>query len=157
VVYQYWIPAFTLWNFGLTQTFATTPGQTYELSFAYADNYVTGTVHAASVSVFDSSGDLLGPTTISHYTSVAGDLNWTVFTANQATASLDFKSLDGFSYGGILLDGVSINAVPEPSSILLIGIGATGLIRYLRPRKAQPWTLHITLRGRQRSPFDPRS
>jgi PEP-CTERM motif len=91
--------------------------------------------------VFDSSGDLLGPTTISHYTSVAGDLNWTVFngvfTANQAIASLDFKSLDGFSYGGILLDGVSINAVPEPAGIILIGIGASSLLGYLLFRKAR--------------------
>jgi hypothetical protein len=121
----------------LTQSFKTTPGATYELSFAYANNYFAGPpVASASVSVFDGFGTLLGPTTILHGSSHAGDLNWTVFTgdfiASAAMASVDFRSLDGRAFGGILLDAVSIRSVPEPSGFLLMSIGGSGLIMCIK-------------------------
>lgn len=115
----------------ITQTFATTPGQLYALTFAYSDNYFAPSAVSASVRVFDGSGDLLGPTTIVHDTAANGNLDWRVFSgtflALGSSASLEFQSLTGGD-AGILLDGISITPVPEPSSLVLGLLGAAGAI-----------------------------
>ena len=61
----------------IAQTFATTPGVTYLLSFAYANNYDPATSLTALVTVTNSSGTLLS-TNVTHSTSVSGNLNWDV-------------------------------------------------------------------------------
>ncbi len=113
----------------LTQAFATTPGLLYAVTFAYANNYVNQPGGAsATVRLFDGLGDRLNQT-VSHSSSVSGDLDWTVFdgqfTALQTTTSIEFTSLSGAgSQGGILLDGVSVEIVPEPASAALLLLGA---------------------------------
>src|ERR1019366_5155861 len=75
----------------IAQTFATTPGTIYRLSFAYANNYNPPTSLTASVTVADGSGTLL-TTIVTHSSSVSGNLNWSVFnqtfTANRSSATL---------------------------------------------------------------------
>lgn len=98
----------------ITQTFATTPGALYTLTFAYANNYYDSlTTASATVRLFDSSGDRLKQT-ISHGDSVAGDYHWAVFneqfTALESTTRLQFTSTsdtDGH-VGGIMLDAVQV-------------------------------------------------
>jgi choice-of-anchor C domain-containing protein len=117
----------------ILQSFVTTPGASYELSFAYANNPVRGTVPAsATVSVFNSnnSENLITPFTITHSTSSNGDPDWIVslvqFVAQGDQTTLSFTSNDPFgSVGGIALDAVTVtvNAVPEPSSWVLAGVG----------------------------------
>jgi formylglycine-generating enzyme required for sulfatase activity len=101
----------------ITQSFPTTPGQEYELSFAYANNYPDQRRAAASVRIFDRSGDRLGPVTIGHDTSVRGQLDWSPFTARfvagEQITSLEFDSKSTAGNGGILLDAVSVTAVPR--------------------------------------------
>jgi hypothetical protein len=110
----------------VSQTFPTTAGQLYLVTFAYANNFQAsvspGT--AAAVRAFDSSGNLLGPLEITHSSSMAGNLNWDFFSAtfmpNASSATLEFDSLSAAgSNGGILIDGVEVRAVAEPSCSIL--------------------------------------
>lgn len=111
----------------VTQPFATTPGLSYTISFAYANNYINQPSASATVRLFDGLGNRLNQT-ITHSTSQAGNLDWTVFggqfTAVQSTTNLEFSSLSGAGIaGGIFLDAVQI--VPEPASAVLLLFGAT--------------------------------
>jgi hypothetical protein len=131
----------------LTQAFATTPGSVYTLTFAYANNYYNSSTPAsARVRLFDSLGDRLNQT-ITHATSVAGDLVWTVFTAQftalQDTTSLEFTSLTDAngSSGGILLDAVQvfegaleIDSITRPGnvSVLMEGRGFANAVHRIQ-------------------------
>ena len=114
----------------LTQAFATTPGQLYDVTFAYANNYVNQPGGAfASVRLFDGLGDRLTDT-ITHSGSSSGSLNWILFsgqfTAVQSTTSFEITSLSQpGSQGGILLDAVAVQNAPEPASAALLLLGAT--------------------------------
>lgn len=117
----------------VTQSFATTPGLSYTLNFAYANNYINQPSASATVRLFDLGGVRLTQT-ITHSTSLSGNLNWTVFggsfTAVQSTTNLEFSSLSSGplpgSGGGIFLDAIQI--VPEPASAVLLLLGAAGCL-----------------------------
>ena len=95
----------------LTQTLRTSPGSVYMVTLAYANNYVNQASASATVRVFDAMGDLLNQT-ITHSTSVSGNLHWTLFrqqfTARKRMASFQITSLSGGGQGGILVDAVSV-------------------------------------------------
>lgn len=130
----------------LAQTFATTPGTPYTVSFAYANNYVwtnpaspaLATVHVATT----SGTDLIPPVTLSHGTSTAANLDWTVdtfsFTPTTTTTALRFISNSPATpLGGLLLDGASVTAVPEPNTIAaLASLAASGLLARRRTTRA---------------------
>lgn len=109
---------------GLQQTFNTTPGSMYRLSFEYANNWVNGPGTAQV--------DLIGQTTlfsstISHSNSTGSNMNWinysTNFIANSNSTTLRFTALTKTYDGGIVIDNVSVvQPVPEPSSFVLLGI-----------------------------------
>lgn len=125
----------------LTQAFTTTPGLIYAVTLAYANNYVNTASASATVRLFDGLGDRLNQT-ITHTSSLSGNLNWTVFngqfTALQSTTSLEVSSLSaGGSQGGILLDGVDVQIVPEPASAALLLLGATLCFRRRRTFTAE--------------------
>ncbi|MBA4107238.1 MAG: hypothetical protein C0485_15950 [Pirellula sp.] len=113
----------------ITQTFATTPATQYTLTFDYANNYTTPGTAQALVQVADGANTYLSDV-ISHSTSVSGNLDWTsypsfTFTAQQASTTLSFMSMSGGVFGGIMLDKIEVNAVPEPASMGLMGLAAT--------------------------------
>ena len=100
------------------QTFATQPGDTYALSFEYANNpyiHFAGTP-SASVSVVDTSTSdvLVTSLTISHGSATSANYDWTgsapvPFKAAGPSTTLSFKSLDPQnSDSGIFLDHVSV-------------------------------------------------
>jgi hypothetical protein len=111
---------------GLSQTFATVPGQTYAVSFWLSDD-VGGnplSVTFGSTSLFNGSTPALG----------AGNyeqLNFNVVATSSST-SLAFTSQwksSGGGYGAVI-DDVAVSAVPEPSTFALLGAGAFGLAAY---------------------------
>ncbi len=120
----------------LYQDFATVLGQNYSLTFAYADNPLEGGVSTADVTVTDlvSTGTLLADS-VAHSTSTNTPLNgdWIVysgsFTATGTSTRLLFASTSASDSpsGGILLDDVIVLPIPEPSTLLLAGLGLLSL------------------------------
>lgn len=110
---------------GIKQTFATTPGQQYTLSFEYGNN-PRWPLASALVTVTSGLNTLLSQS-ISHGTATTTDYDWTAFSmtfvATGASADLAFTETSGGNNGGIFLDAASINPtpVPEPSSLILFG------------------------------------
>lgn len=135
----------------LSQTFATTPGVSYTLDFAYSNNFAFTNMSdpaTAVVTVTDTGigNDLITPLTISHGTGGPGDQDWTVesltFAATGSNTTLTFTSTRFTTpLGGILLDGVSVvgpAAVPAPGGLALVGVGllAAGVRRTWRRVRA---------------------
>jgi len=125
------------------QSFATVPGESYLLSFRYANNtgvsFATGRVEILGMGGNDLINDLL-----THAGSTPADMNYLLysqtFTANSATTTLRFTHLGSSvpDFGGLALDDVraaSTGVVPEPSSLTLASLGTLGLIGYARRRR----------------------
>ena len=128
---------------GIAQTFATTPGQAYRLSFAYSNN-PGGSANPARmlVDITDgSSNTILFSSNFVHGGAQAGNLDWThfstVFIADGTSNTIRFTEIDGASgccNGGVLLDAVGISAVPEPSTwaMMILGLMGVGFMAYRR-------------------------
>ena len=120
----------------IAQSFATKPGTLYALSFAYANNPFQNESSdsgnpSATVKLLDTATtDQLATLSISHDTSTANDYNWTLsapllFVATGTSSTLIFASNDAASSDeGVFLDAVTVAAVPEPSSLSMLLIGA---------------------------------
>lgn len=141
------VQALDLVGFGaagaVSQSFATTAGQTYRLSFAYGNNPVSTGSASADVRVLDGATSLLSAS-ITHTTSTLADFHWDLFDATfigtGGTVNLSFVNTVGGSNGGILLDAIAVDAVTTPppgvplpgtavlaaSGLLVIGCGAVG-------------------------------
>lgn len=155
----------------ITQSFTTTPGIEYVLTFAYANNPLgpggppppgcggsCATVPAtATVSVVNSGTgtQVVSPFLITHGDSTATNPNWTAsgamsFVAEGTTTTLSFVSDDpSSSDGGIFLDGISVTeatpTVPEPSSLVLEGIGFIAVMGLLRRRLSRNRALVVSI------------
>jgi hypothetical protein len=130
----------------VSQSFATTIGQKYQLTFAYSDNpgsgFTSQSAAQAAVFVLGAGNSSLLSTTIAHDNAVGGNLNWTLysgsFIANSESTTLNFNTLFGQNNGGIMLDAVAVSAVPELSTwaMMLIGFAGVGFVAYRRSKKA---------------------
>lgn len=121
----------------LYQDFGTASGQTYSLTFAYADNPLEGGISSADVVVTDlTNSTTLLSIGVTHSTSANPSFgDWTIFTgsftAGSTSTRLRFNSTS--ASGGILLDDVVVQ-VPKPSSLLLACVGIFGLATFYRRR-----------------------
>lgn len=108
---------------GLQQSFNTTPGQIYHLSFEYANNPLNGGGTARIDLIGQST---LFSDTIAHSNSGNPNMNWVNysadFVADSNSTALRFTALTQTNQGGVVLDSVSVvQAVPEPASVILAG------------------------------------
>lgn len=138
---------------GVAQDFATVAGQAYKIRFAMAGN-PGGFDDKRMAVLWDGVqiADLVFEFDASHS---VDNMGWTYFeltaVATDTSTSLAFHSLTGAMNGtlgfqpfyGPALDDVSVtlapDAVPEPTSLALMGIGAVGL------------ALRARIRGRRKS------
>lgn len=133
-------------NAGITQGFPTDVGQTYRLSFLYADNPLQGGDKTMDFAVQEGiSLAFLLQGTVSHGTSTNGppaasngNLFEGTFVATSSFTRLSFLNTTpgGGNSAGILLDAVSVTAVPEPASVAIALCGAVALFgsRVIRRR-----------------------
>lgn len=115
------------------QTFATTVGTVYQLSFAYANN-PDFTPASANVAVMGLTTLLAA--SITHADSTRTTAGWTIytgnFTADSANATLSFTDTSHNQNAGVYLDAVSVQAlataVPEPATwaMMIAGFGLIG-------------------------------
>lgn len=124
---------------GIAQSFATTSGATYNLSFYYANNPYPSGVDSAVVTV-TGAGSLLS-SGFTHTTSTPSNMDWVhftgSFTANSSLTTLAFNETAGGGNAGVFLDNVSVTGgVPEPTTwaMMLVGFGGLGVA--LRRRRA---------------------
>jgi choice-of-anchor C domain-containing protein len=116
----------------IQQTFATTPGVPYNLRFWYANNADASALTRTANVLVTGAGTLLNQN-ISHTGSTRANMNYTLFSAefiaDSASTTLRFTSTDeSTSPFGVVLDAVSVEAVPEPSTFVLCGLGVLGLL-----------------------------
>jgi choice-of-anchor C domain-containing protein len=130
---------------GIAQTFATTPGTSYLVTFDLAGNPFSGpTIKPLLVLAAGQQAnftfDITGKS--------AGSMGWLpetwTFIANSSSTTLEFRSLTvspltGF---GPALDNVSVDSisvtppnVPEPAPFLLLGFGLIALSAWARRRR----------------------
>lgn len=132
----------------LSQSFATTPGATYALSFQYSHNPNAGnTSSSALVEVMGAS--TLFSQVVTHDTpnSLAA-MEWLLFqssfVANSVSATISFagqkggmasalERAQGFGLDDVSVSAASVSAVPLPASALLL-LGAVGALGALRRR-----------------------
>jgi hypothetical protein len=98
----------------IEQSFATIPGQVYQLLFDYANNPDRPARTATATVTVTGAGTLLSQG-IAHVGSRPGNMKYTrflgTFVANSVTTTLRFASTTPWAYG-IILDAVSVMAVP---------------------------------------------
>jgi choice-of-anchor C domain-containing protein len=121
----------------ISQSFATTSGATYNLSFEYANNpYGSG----ARMDALVTGTSALLDTHVVHNTSTIPTMDYRLFSQNfiadSATTTLQFSALSNSGYG-IALDAVSVNTVPLPAAawLLLSGLGGLGFV--MRRRRGE--------------------
>mgnify|MGYP003951819459 CR=1 FL=1 len=118
----------------ISQEFPTSPGQQYDLEFDYG---VYGSPVAQSMQVSVVGQSTVLDVVVSHTSNIGHTTpdaihSWQtqtfVFTADSALSTLRFfdVSTSGLSTDSAL-DRISIAAVPEPSTALLIGLGLSAL------------------------------
>ncbi|HEY4083359.1 MAG TPA: PEP-CTERM sorting domain-containing protein [Burkholderiaceae bacterium] len=121
-------------NSSMSQSFSTTVGQSYLLSFVYEQraNNKGADSDGMSWSAGNMSDVAFGQDTITDWTSVNAS-----FVATDTTTTLTFKALGTSDSIGTSLDAVSVvSAVPEPASyqLALLGLVACAVALRRRPR-----------------------
>jgi hypothetical protein len=123
---------------GIKQAVTTTAGLNYILTFWVGHQYSVAEgyeLHPSSIALY-VDGALVGP--YNNAGNTLEDITWTQFSysfqaaSDQAVVAFLNNTDYGNNFAG--LDNVTLAAVPEPSSLLLLGAGMTLLASRLRKR-----------------------
>lgn len=111
----------------LSQAFATTIGQQYQLEFFYSHN--PGSKSSSGSASIVGGGELFSTGVLTHDISNSHeDMEWLpysgTFVANSDSSTLTFAGVFDNGVAGWAVDNVSVMAVPEPTSLAIFGIGA---------------------------------
>lgn len=130
-------------DLGIRQALATQAGVEYELSFFIGRVTMVGGpawpyISASTVNLSIDGGPLMAFT---NSDITEGYVNWKRFTysfvATGASTSIAFYNGTDGDNGAILLDAVSMTAVPEPSSAVLATLAAVGPLVLAARRRVQ--------------------
>jgi hypothetical protein len=122
----------------VAQSFSTVPGQLYAFTGWIAHHPGIGDSTAIADVYIDDVwiGDLSHSGTFSEWRPFEHQ-----FTATSATTELKLQDVTFlYDFGGLFLDNLAINAVPEPSSLALTGIGMAVVVFFVRRRAATALT-----------------
>ena len=123
---------------GIKQSVATVPGKDYTLTFwlGHQFGFAPGYTEGPGALEFYIDGQLMD--SIANSENAFQDVAWTryshTFTANESETVIAFLNDTpvGNNYSG--LDNVSLSAVPEPSSLVLLCAGIASLAAFARKR-----------------------
>jgi hypothetical protein len=123
----------------IEQKFSTIAGQKYTLSFYYSNN--PGGSPNLDEALVKLTGGISFSDTVAHYGATSEDLKW-VYYSETFTADITGDTYLSFAQdpvnqccnGGILLDSVSVSAIPEPSTwaMMILGFLGVGFMAYRR-------------------------
>ncbi|HPS52873.1 MAG TPA: DUF642 domain-containing protein [Phycisphaerae bacterium] len=130
-------------NGSLMQNITTVVGQEYTLSFYYSDNPYMSVAGVASVTVMDNSSEVLlvDETVTGPGNNSPTDMEWKQFSINfiatSTSISLTFTSLSNpdLNEASPTLDGVVLEAVPEPVTLALLAGGGVLIFAVKRRRR----------------------
>ncbi len=127
--------ASSTWQMTLGQEFALAANTPYTLSFAYSGRWTTWGSVGISIDYSDSNWTWLNYEWISLYNQQPApntDGQWLLYSgtftapAGTANAALKIKAAD---WTTVYFDNVNVSIVPEPATLLLLGLGGLALRR----------------------------
>lgn len=134
---------FKFWS---SQSFAVATAVTYNVSF---DFQTSSTTTSGRINWFDSNSNQIGSVAFYDFIEYGQPTlnysdplpNWATFTqqviAPDGAVTANFEYGSAFQYGVANLDNVVVEAVPEPATIALIGLGLAGSLLMRRRMKAR--------------------